>query len=529
MKEYEFWADRVARKIIEREERLGRGIKVFRTESGLGASGFPHIGSFADCSRNYAIYLALKDLGVKAEYIAYSDDKDGLRKVPLTLPDWLEKYIGVPVTDIPDPFKCHKSFGEHMSSLLLEALDKCGIEYIHRSATADYRRGTFNEQIERILLRAEAAGKVVERLTGQKKFLEALPYFPICENCGKIYTTRAYKLLPGEHKLLYACDQEFIGKNVNSGKKIVVKGCGYKGETSYFNGNGKLSWKVEFASRWKALQIVFEAYGKDIADSVRINDEICKRVLNFEPPLHLMYEMFLEKGGKKISKSYGNVFTPQVWFRYGTTQSLILLTLKRFEGTRELDVEDIPKYMDELSLLSKVYFGLKKVGSRRELTNSRRLFEYVFCLKPPSKPLPSIPYSLWVEVARILPEKNQVEFAVKKLKDLGYEVAKDYAEKMLVLAKNWVSDFKRSVGKVELSANEKRGLAELLEAIRVEKDGEGLQARIFSIIRKNRISTKEFFKKIYKILVSSESGPRLGPYLIERGKEEVIRKLKAYL
>ena len=117
---------------------------------------------------------------------------------------------------------------------------------------------------------------------------------------------------------------------------------GYEGEADITKGEGKLTWKGEFAARWKALDIRFEAYGKDIADSVKINDRICREVLCFEPPSHAKYEMFLDKGGKKISKSAGNVFTPQVWFRYGSPQSLLLLMLKRFVGTRTLDVSDIP-------------------------------------------------------------------------------------------------------------------------------------------------------------------------------------------
>ncbi len=341
-KEWIYWTDKLAQDIISREKQLKRGIKTFRTESGVGASGFPHIGSFGDIVRSYSISLALKDAGVKTEYIAYSDDFDGLRKVPLTLPDSLEKFIGVPVAYIPDPFNCHGSYGEHMKSLMIEAIEKADIEFTLQSATENYKKGILDKEIETILLNAEKVGQIVKKLTGQEKFTEVLPYFPVCENCGKLYTTRTYKLVKGEHKVLYACDQEFTGKNLNNGKEIIVKGCDHKGEVSYFKGNGKLSWKPEFAARWKALKIVFEPYGKDIRDSVAINDTICREILNFEPPMHVMYEMFLDKSGKKISKSYGNVFTPQVWFNYVSSQSCLLLMLMRFEGTRELVVTVIP-------------------------------------------------------------------------------------------------------------------------------------------------------------------------------------------
>ena len=133
------WYDKTAANIIEREKKLNRNLDLIRTESGLGASGFPHIGSFADCARSYAVTLALNEQGFKSEYIAFADDLDGLRKVPAGLPKSLEKYLGYPVTSIPDIFGCHKSFGEHMTSLLLESLDQSGIRYTFMSSKKSKR------------------------------------------------------------------------------------------------------------------------------------------------------------------------------------------------------------------------------------------------------------------------------------------------------------------------------------------------------------------------------------------------------
>ncbi len=534
-KEWVYWTDKLAQGIIAKEKKLKRGIKVFRTESGVGASGFPHIGSFGDIVRSYSISLALKDAGVKTEYVAYSDDFDGLRKVPLTLPDSLEKFIGVSVAYIPDPFNCHGSYGEHMKSLMIEAMEKADIEFTLQSATENYQKGILDKEIETILVNAEKVGQIVKKLTGQEKFTEVLPYFPVCENCGKLYTTKAYELVKDEHRVLYACDQEFTGKNLNNGKEIVVKGCNHKGETSYFKGNGKLSWKPEFAARWKALKIIFEPYGKDIKDSVAINDAICREILNFEPPVHVMYEMFLDKGGKKISKSYGNVFTPQVWFYYSSTKSCILLMLKRFEGTRELDVTDIPRYMDELAKLSKVYFRLEKVEDEKENNNIKRLFEYVYFLKPPKKFEITIPYDVMIEIAKILPEKNQLDFAIEKLKEFGYikktsKSIENEVEKLLDFAKNWVRDFeKKETLKIELSKEEKDAISELIGIIKIEDDAEILQKRIFDITDEYKIKPKRFFQIIYMILLNSEKGPRLGQYILQVGKEEIIKKLNEAL
>ena len=534
-KKYEFWLDSWARKIAEREKKLKRDLKVFRTESGLGASGVPHIGSFGDVLRQYGVTLALQNIGLKSELVAFCDDRDGLRKVPLGFPDWLEEHIGKPVTDIPDPFKCHKSFGAHMSSMLIESLEEAGINFSFMSGYEIYKTGVLNEQIEKILLQSTLAGEVIKKILGQEKFTEMLPYLPTCENCGKIYTTRSYELLPKEHKVLYSCDLEFLGKNRNNGKDILVKGCGHKGETSYFNANGKLAWKVEFAARWCALGIVFEAHGKDILDSVKVNDEICRRILGWEPPLHFVYEMFLDKGGKKISKSIGNVLSPQVWFKYATPVSLILLMLKRSEGTREINVTDIPSYMDDVDKLEDVYFGLKEEKNPRDLFNAKRLFEFVHLLKPPKKVSLHVPYNRMIEIAKILPEKNQVEFTLEKLKEFSHVKKIDSSirsevEKRLEFAKNWNEDFlKTEVVEIKLSDAEKESIKKLIDAIEKETDGEKLQYKIFEIAKTSGIKPVEFFRVIYKIILNSERGPRLGPYIIERGKKEVIGKLKEFV
>ncbi|MDH5495560.1 MAG: lysine--tRNA ligase, partial [Candidatus Bathyarchaeota archaeon] len=372
------WYDKTAARIIERERKLGRSLDLIRTEMGLGASGLPHIGSLGDAARSFAVTLALREQGFNSELIAFSDDKDGLRKVPADFPKIMQKYLGYPVTSIPDPFKCHSSFGEHMSSLLLEALDKSNIEYNFISAKKAYAEGWFNEEIKAILINAKRVGEIVKEEVGQERYTEALPYFPICSNCGRIYTTTAHEFLPKEGKIIYTCKgMEIKGK--------WLEGCGHEGETDYRKGKGKLSWKSEFAVRWNALDIRFEAYGKDIEDSVRINDRICREILHYEPPLHARYEMFLDKSGKKISKSAGNVFTPQVWFRYGSPQSLVLLMLKRFVGTRELSVVDIPQYMNEFDELEDIYFSKKQIANKKELAKLTGLYKYCWWLNPPSK------------------------------------------------------------------------------------------------------------------------------------------------
>ncbi|MBM4400758.1 MAG: lysine--tRNA ligase, partial [Crenarchaeota archaeon] len=432
------WYDKMAQKIISRERKLGRSLVKVRTEMGLGASGFPHIGSLGDAARSYAVTLALNDLGANSELVAFCDDKDGLRKVPAGLPKSLEKYLGFPVSSIPDPFGCHESYGKHTSSLLLEALDKCGIQYHYLSAKEVYEKGLMLNEIRTILLNAQKVGEIVKEEVGQERYTEVLPFFPVCEKCGRIYTTKALEFLPKTDKILYSCEGlEIRGK--------LIAGCGHKGEADIARGEGKLSWKSEFAARWKVLDIRFEAYGKDIADSVRINDRICREILCFEPPSHARYEMFLDKGGRKISKSAGNVFTPQVWFRYGSPQSLLLLMLKRFVGTRTLDISDIPSYMNELDNLEDVYFGRKAVKDAKELVKLRGLYEYCWVMKPPAKPSVHVPYNLLAFLVKMAPKECLNEFVTEKLQSYGYLqknqlVEADLAQR-IEYAFNWTRDF----------------------------------------------------------------------------------------
>ena len=517
------WIDKVAWEVVQREERLGRKVDVYRTEMGIGASGIPHLGSLGDAVRAHAVKLALEDMGYKAEMIAYSDDMDGLRRVPAGLPEWLEEHLGKPVSHIPDPWKCHESYGEHMGSLLLEAMDACGLEYKFMSAKDVYRRGVLREQIERILANASVVGGIVRDVTGSEKYLHALPYFAICENCGRIYTTTVYEFLPDERKVLYRCE----GMEV---KGRWLEGCGHEGEADYTRGEGKLSWVAgEFAARWAALRINFEAYGKDIADSVRTNDRICLEVLGYHPPYHVRYEMFLDKSGRKISKSRGNVLTPQLWLRYGPPQTLLLLMLKRFVGTRRLDIMDVPRYVDELDALEDVYFGRRRVGDEMEAAKLRGLYEYVWNLNPPKEPGIHVPYNLLTYLIKAAPKGKEFEFVIEKLRAYGYLKGEEVPERLkerIQYAMNWVRDFAEiSEAKVELNQKEREAIKELIQFLKEERTADEVQTAIFQIARKHEIKPGSFFRKLYQILLGMPHGPRLGPYMVAMGLENVAHAL----
>lgn len=217
------WIDKLASTIIKREKDIGRSLELILVESGLGASGFPHIGSLGDAVRAYGVALSIRNLGYDSKLIAYSDDLDGLRKIPSGLPEWLSDYIGKPVSNIPDPVgQCHDSYGSHMSSLLLDALDRLGINYKFLNAAKVYGNGMLTNQIDMILSHAPDLGNKIQEIVGQSKYKDSLPYFPICESCGRLYVAHAEKYIREEKKVIYICNGTKLGNND-------VKGCGYTG------------------------------------------------------------------------------------------------------------------------------------------------------------------------------------------------------------------------------------------------------------------------------------------------------------
>src|SRR6266487_4413640 len=525
------WIDKIASSIINREIDIGRPLKFLSVESGLGASGFPHIGSLGDAVRAYGVSLAIKNLGYDSKLIAYSDDLDGLRKIPSGLPEWLVDYIGKPVSNIPDPVgQCHDSYGAHMSSLLLDALDRLEIKYEFTNAAKVYGNGTLTKQIDTILINALNLGNKIEEIVGQSKYKESLPYFPICESCGRLYVAHAEKYIEEERKVTYSCNGTRLGNND-------VKGCGHTGEVPISTAKGKLAWKVEFAARWNALDIRFEAYGKDIMDSVRVNDWVSDAILHYPHPLHVKYEMFLDKGGKKISKSTGNVFTPQLWLRYGTPQSLLLLLFKRISGTRQIGHDDIASLMEEYDTCEDIYFGKKKEENEDKLIKIRGVYEYVNHLKPIDKPTQHVPYMLIVQQAHFFSGEDRIKKIYDRL--LKYKVVTSLTpdlEQRIQLACNWADDhMTEEKFYVIMTEREKIIINRIANSIQTALNEnstlgpEEIQQLIYERSRQNDEQPKKIFKLMYRMLINSDSGPRLGGYIADLGIQRTLSILHSYL
>ncbi|MFQ5940780.1 MAG: lysine--tRNA ligase [Nitrososphaerales archaeon] len=518
------WLDKVAVKLIEREKKIGRDLSMIKVESGLGASGVPHIGSLGDAVRAYGIKMALENMGYKSELIAYSDDMDGLRKVPEGLPAWLNGHLAKPVSTITDPFDCHSSYGAHMSSILIDALDRLDVKYRFQSGKEAYRQGLLVEQIDVILRNAKFIGDKIEAMVGQEKFKTSLPYFPICRNCKRIYVTEAYDYLKEEKKVLYRC------KGTQMGKKF-VDGCDHEGSADIRTDDGKLGWKVEFAARWQAFSVRFEAYGKDIMDSVMVNDWVADEILKYPHPLHIRYEMFLDKSGKKISKSLGNVLTPQSWLRYGNPQSIMLLLFKRVKGTRNVDLSDVPKLMDEYNYLEDVYLDNVSVDNELKRAKLRGIYEYINHQKPPLIPSQHVPYMLLAQLSSVIKGDDRIDYVINKLKSYG--TIKDKTDDLIdriKLACNWADDFGHfEKAEVTIDDKQRHALSDLIEVIKSETDPKNLQTKIFDVARSNGIEPRDFFKLLYAILLGVERGPRLGPYIVDVSREKVVETLKQYL
>ena len=526
------WLDRVADEVIERDKSLGRDLSLVRVESGLGASGLPHIGSVGDAIRSYGVKMALETLGYKSELVAFSDDLDGFRKVPAGFPDWLNEYVAHPVTRVPDPFGCHSSFGAHVGSLLRDSLDQLGVEYTFMSGAEVYKKGLLNEQIKTILLNAELVGAKIKEFTGQDKYTERFPYTPICKNCGRLYTTVVTSYDPVRNSVHYRCESAKI-------RETVVKGCGYEGDRAVTEGEGKLVWKSEFAARWAALDIRFEAYGKDIADSVKVNDWICENILKRAPPHHARYEMFQDKAGKKIAKSVGNVLTPQDWLTYASAESLRLLMFKRIVGARNISVGDIPTYMDEMDELEDAYFSKQRDPNRLKDARLRGLYEYTVLTHVPGFPDVHVPYKQIAELAATAPDGVVIDYVSKRLIANG---AVSSSSPGLVKRIEWATRWIRAVGpKAETQSSESApaplslddGTAEALTKFAASLEScetpDDVQAAAFAAVKSSGTTTQKFFSAVYRILVGAERGPRLGPYVMDAGKTAVRSKIEAAL
>jgi lysyl-tRNA synthetase class 1 len=324
------WPFEEARKVAERVKAKGKPAALF--ETGYGPSGLPHIGTFGEVARTTWVRRAFERLtGLPSRLIAFSDDMDGLRKVPDNVPqrEMLAGFLGRPVTAIPDPFGTHESFGHHNNARLRAFLDQFGFDYEFASSSDYYRSGRFDAALIRMAERHEEVRGVILPTLGPDRRATYSPFLPIHPKTGVVMQVPMEEVRPAEDLLVW--------KDPETGERFGTRITG---------GHCKAQWKADWALRWYALGVDYEMSGKDLIDSVRLSGAIC-RVLGGEPPIGFTYELFLDEEGGKISKSKGNGLTIDEWLHYAPPESLAQFMYNQPQRAKRLFFDVIPRAVDE--------------------------------------------------------------------------------------------------------------------------------------------------------------------------------------
>src|SRR5689334_20450513 len=332
------WPFEEAKKVAQRLAASGKTHALF--ETGYGPSGLPHIGTFGEVARTSWVRRAFTEItGLPSRLIAFSDDMDGLRKVPDNVPnrDLLAQHLGKPLTQIPDPFGSHESFGAHNNARLRAFLDSFGFDYEFASSTEYYAAGKFDAALIRVLECYDEVMAVILPTLGPERRATYSPILPVHPRTGQVMQVPMERRDPSSGTVVW--------RDPDTGVSF---------ETSVKGGACKLQWKADWAMRWYALGVDYEMSGKDLIDSVRLSGRIC-RILGGVPPVNLTYELFLDEQGQKISKSKGNGLSVEDWLKYAPAESLALFMYQKPKTAKRLFFDVIPKNVDEyLDFLGKV-------------------------------------------------------------------------------------------------------------------------------------------------------------------------------
>src|SRR3954469_13515393 len=331
------WPFEEARKLLARLEtrrKAGQAVKGVLFETGYGPSGLPHIGTFGEVARTTMVRHAFRVLTedkIKTRLLAFSDDMDGLRKVPDNVPnkDMLAQHLGKPLTRVPDPFGTHPSFGQHNNARLRAFLDTFGFDYEFASSTDYYTSGKFDATLLRMLERFDAVMAIMLPSLREERAASYSPFLPICPRTGVVLQ------VPIVAHDVKAGTVSYDDPETQERVTLPVTG-----------GHCKLQWKPDWAMRWVALGVDYEMAGKDLIDSVKLSGKICA-ALGGKPPEGFNYELFLDDKGQKISKSKGNGLTIEEWLRYGTPESLGLFMYNKPREAKRLFFDVIPRHVDE--------------------------------------------------------------------------------------------------------------------------------------------------------------------------------------
>ena len=506
------WPFEEAKKIVDRYARDGYPQEVL-FETGYGPSGLPHIGTFGEVARTTMVRHAFRVLTqdkVGTRLLCFSDDMDGLRKVPDNVPnkEMLRAYLGQPLTKVPDPFGSeHGSFGAANNARLRAFLDRFGFDYEFASSTDYYASGRFDATLLRMLERYDEVMAIMLPSLREERAQSYSPFLPIHPRTGVVMQ------VPIDERNIDA--GTILWRDPDSGERF---------ETKVTGGHAKLQWKPDWAMRWAALGVDYEMSGKDLIDSVKLAGQIC-RALDAPAPEGFNYELFLDEKGQKISKSKGNGLTIDEWLTYAPTESLGLYMFQRPRTAKKLYFDVIPKAVDE-------YYAFLAAYPRQDW--KERLGNPVWHMhngNPPRIDLP-VPFALllnlvsasnaqtrdvlWGFISRHAPGVTpQTHPELDRL--AGYAIR--YFDDFVKPAKVY-----RAADPVEREAL--TALSQALAALPADADGGAIQNAALNVARKierYQDHAKQapeggpgvsgaFFQMIYKVLIGQERGPRFGSF-----------------
>ena len=483
-------------------------------QTGYGPSGLPHIGTFAEVARTSMVVNALKHLtDLPTEIITFSDDMDGLRKVPENVPkrDLLEKNLHRPLTKVPDPFEKFRSFGEHNNEMLKKFLDNFNFKYNFKSSTELYKSGFFNQSLKIILKNYDGIMNIILPTLGKERQKTYCPFLPICPDTGHVLEIPVKEIDVQNSKIIFD----------NNGKSL---------EKSILDGNCKLQWKVDWAMRWYALDVDFEMYGKDLIESAILSTKII-RLIGKTNPSGFAYELFLDEKGEKISKSKGNGITIDQWLEYASPESLSLYMYQNPKRAKKLYKEIVSKAVDEyLELIEKSkkqdetqilmnpvwHVHNSKIPNENIIMSFSMLLNLVETSNANSKDL------LWKFVKK---HKTNISEKDHPIFDKLVEYAIKYFNDVLKLQK----EYKKPNPKEKLALE---ALIQTLDQCNDQMSPEDIQTLIYSTGKENGYTEnlRDWFKLIYQVVFGDENGPRMGFFIsffgVKETKDLIINKIK---
>ncbi|HZT46596.1 MAG TPA: lysine--tRNA ligase [Hyphomicrobiaceae bacterium] len=523
------WPFEEARRLLARLDALPGGRdKTAIFETGYGPSGLPHIGTFGEVARTTMVRHAFEVLTEgrrKTRLVCFSDDMDGLRKVPDNVPnkEMLAAHLGKPLSAVPDPFSNeYASFAAHNNARLRRFLDRFGFDYEFLSATECYRAGMFDATLLRMLEVYDEVMDIILPTLGPERRATYSPFLPISEATGKVLQVPMVERHPKKGTVVYV--------DPDTGKRV---------ETPVTGGRVKCQWKADWALRWTALSVDYEMAGKDLIDSVTLSSRVC-RALGGTPPEGFNYELFLDEKGEKISKSRGNGLTIEEWLTYASPESLSLFMFQKPRAAKRLYFDVIPRNVDEYLQLLAAY---PRQDAKARLDNP---VWHVHAGNPPAAELPiSFGLLLNLVAASNAHDKDVLWGFIRRHAPDASPETHPLLDRLAGYAVRYYEDFvaPRKVFRKpdEVEAGALRALADALGRAGPQATAEELQAIVYDVGRtvpryqdltakgatpdKPGVSNA-WFGAIYAVLLGEERGPRFGSFIALYGVENT-RKLIA--